>query len=99
MAMYDEPSAKHLAFTEWSEKQGVVIDGVKPAAFAGKGLGIVATRHIKVVLGQSMKHAWTKTIRQEQELSMYQQNSCSMLMHLLARNKRVHQKVSPFTDN
>jgi len=50
MASYsDQASAKHLAFTEWSKKEGVVIDGVKSAAFLGKGLGIVAARHIKVV--------------------------------------------------
>lgn len=48
MASYKEPEARHLNFTRWSQEQGVVIDGVRPAAFLGKGLGIVASRRIKV---------------------------------------------------
>jgi hypothetical protein len=39
---------KHEAFTGWAEEQGVVINGVAPAEVDGKGVGIVATKRLKV---------------------------------------------------
>jgi len=46
--MGEELDAKHAAFTEWAEEQGVAINGVKPAVLPGKGIGIVATQALKV---------------------------------------------------
>jgi hypothetical protein len=41
---------KHEVFTTWAKQQGVIINGVAPAALAGKGFGIVATRKLKVLM-------------------------------------------------
>lgn len=42
-------SERHTAFTEWVQQQGVTIKGVEPAEFNGRGLGMVAIGHLKVV--------------------------------------------------
>ena len=49
----DSVSAKsagphYEAFTAWSEERGVTINGVQAAKISGRGLGIVAQRHIEV---------------------------------------------------
>ncbi|KAJ9352244.1 hypothetical protein DTO027B9_5945 [Paecilomyces variotii] len=41
------PGENHLAFTEWVISQGVKINGVAPARFPGRGLGMIATRDIE----------------------------------------------------
>jgi hypothetical protein len=40
--------AKHAEFRHWAEEQGVKIDGVAPAHIPGKGIGMVATKKLKV---------------------------------------------------
>lgn len=42
------PGEDHAAFTEWALAQGVIANGVTPARFPGRGLGMIATRAIKV---------------------------------------------------
>jgi hypothetical protein len=42
------PGEKHAAFTDWALSHGVVANGVTPARFPGRGLGMIATRGIKV---------------------------------------------------
>lgn len=42
------PGEKHELFTEWAKSQGIVINGVSPARFPGRGLGMIATRKIEV---------------------------------------------------
>lgn len=42
------PGHNHEAFTEWALDQGVIVNGVTPARFPGRGLGMIATRQIKV---------------------------------------------------
>lgn len=42
------PGENHEAFTEWSLSNGVVANGVTPARFPGRGLGMRATRKIEV---------------------------------------------------
>lgn len=42
------PGEDHAAFTEWALNQGVVANGVTPARFPGRGLGMIATQKIKV---------------------------------------------------
>lgn len=39
---------QHEVFTTWAKERGVKINAVGPARICGRGLGIVATRKIKV---------------------------------------------------
>ncbi|CAL5866511.1 uncharacterized protein PFLUO_LOCUS720 [Penicillium psychrofluorescens] len=41
------PGEEHAAFTDWALSHGVVANGVTPARFPGRGLGMIATRGIK----------------------------------------------------
>lgn len=47
------PGEEHEAFTEWALVQGVIANGVTPARFPGRGLGMIATRKIKVRCGEA----------------------------------------------
>jgi hypothetical protein len=42
------PGETHEVFTEWAISHGVDIKAVTPARFQGSGLGMMATRTIKV---------------------------------------------------
>ncbi|KAI9879918.1 MAG: hypothetical protein M1830_006585 [Pleopsidium flavum] len=42
------PGDEHEVFTGWVQERGVKINGVAPASFAGRGLGIAAKRKIQV---------------------------------------------------
>lgn len=44
------PGEDHEAFTEWAMERGVEAFGVAPARFSGRGLGMIATRKIKVCI-------------------------------------------------
>ncbi len=44
---------KHDLFTKWARERGVKINGVAAANFSDRGLGIAATRKIKVALSES----------------------------------------------
>jgi hypothetical protein len=35
-------------FTQWAIEQGIQINGIKPAKLPGKGVGIIATKALKV---------------------------------------------------
>lgn len=48
MASAFDPGEEHTRFVEWAEKHGVDINGVAPAKFAGRGMGIVAAKDVKV---------------------------------------------------
>lgn len=48
-----DPGEEHTRFVEWAENTGVKIDGIAPAKFVGRGVGIVAARKIKVSLDTS----------------------------------------------
>ncbi|KAL2816897.1 hypothetical protein BJX63DRAFT_419774 [Aspergillus granulosus] len=41
------PGEEHEAFVQWAISQGVVVDGVGPARFQGRGLGMIALRDIQ----------------------------------------------------
>ncbi|OOF98585.1 hypothetical protein ASPCADRAFT_394010 [Aspergillus carbonarius ITEM 5010] len=41
------PGEQHELFTEWAITQGIIINGVSPARFVGRGLGMIATRKIE----------------------------------------------------
>jgi hypothetical protein len=38
----------HKKFMEWAIEKGVEINGIRPHRFAGRGLGIIAERDLKV---------------------------------------------------
>lgn len=46
--MDDTPGEEHLAFMQWAVSNGVKINGIVPARFPGRRLGMVATRTIEV---------------------------------------------------
>jgi hypothetical protein len=48
MATALDPGDEHNALTEWAQENGVEINGVAPAKFVGRGMGIVAARDLKV---------------------------------------------------
>jgi hypothetical protein len=41
------PGKDHELFTDWAKSQGIAVNGVSPARFPGRGLGMIATRNIK----------------------------------------------------
>ncbi|CRG82956.1 SET domain-containing protein 4 [Talaromyces islandicus] len=47
MASFSSPGEEHTSFMQWSLAQGVEINGVEPARFPGRGLGMVASRDIQ----------------------------------------------------
>lgn len=43
-----DPGEQHTQFVDWATSNGVEIDGIAPARFSGRGMGIVAAKDIKV---------------------------------------------------
>lgn len=43
-----DPGDEHTKFVEWAEQNGVTINGIAPAKFVDRGMGIVAARDLKV---------------------------------------------------
>jgi hypothetical protein len=48
MAAALDPGEEHTKFVSWAEDNGVDINGIAPARFVGRGMGIVAAKDIKV---------------------------------------------------
>jgi len=48
MAAALDPGEEHTNFVEWAENNGVAINGIAPAKFVDRGMGIVAARDIQV---------------------------------------------------
>jgi hypothetical protein len=48
MAAALDPGEQHTKFVAWAEENGVDINGIAPARFADRGMGIVAAKDIKV---------------------------------------------------
>jgi hypothetical protein len=48
MAAALSPGEDHTRFVEWAENNGVEINGIAPAQFVGRGMGIVAAKDLKV---------------------------------------------------
>lgn len=48
MAAALDPGEEHSIFVKWAKENNVDIDGVAPAKFVGRGMGIVATKDLKV---------------------------------------------------
>ncbi|PYH85959.1 ribosomal N-lysine methyltransferase [Aspergillus uvarum CBS 121591] len=47
MATDESPGQEHVAFMQWAKSQGVTINGITPARFPGRRLGMKATRTIE----------------------------------------------------
>ena len=43
-----DPGEEHTQFMDWAQSNGVDINGIAPARFKGRGMGIVASKDIKV---------------------------------------------------
>lgn len=71
------PGEEHEAFTEWAFENGVKTDAVTPARLQGRGLGMVATRNIKVRDENvaALMHTNHVTSRKEMLSSEFQQQS------------------------
>jgi hypothetical protein len=48
MAEALDPGEQHTQFIEWAKSNGVEINGIAPARFSGRGMGIVAAKDLKV---------------------------------------------------
>lgn len=48
MAAALSPGEQHTKFVAWAEDNGVTINGITPAKFIDRGMGIVAAKDIKV---------------------------------------------------
>ncbi|KAF1913515.1 hypothetical protein BDU57DRAFT_313740 [Ampelomyces quisqualis] len=48
MAAALSPGEQHTKFVAWAEDNGVNINGIAPAQFVARGMGIVAAKDIKV---------------------------------------------------
>ena len=43
-----DPGEEHTKFVAWSEQNGVTINGIAPAKFVDRGMGIVAAHDLRV---------------------------------------------------
>ena len=41
---------KHVEFKRWAEEQGITIKGIALSKLAGKGIGVVATKKLQVLI-------------------------------------------------
>jgi hypothetical protein len=48
MAAALDPGEQHTKFVAWAEENGVSINGIAPAKFVDRGMGIVAAKDITV---------------------------------------------------
>ncbi|KAH8719421.1 hypothetical protein GQ44DRAFT_775344 [Phaeosphaeriaceae sp. PMI808] len=55
-----DPGQQHTEFVAWAEANGVDINGIAPARFIDRGMGIVAARNIKK--GEKLVHVQTKSL-------------------------------------
>ncbi|KAB8277758.1 hypothetical protein BDV30DRAFT_204942 [Aspergillus minisclerotigenes] len=46
--MDESPGKEHVAFTKWAISKGIEINGIAPARFPGRRLGMIATKTIEV---------------------------------------------------
>ncbi|KAI4946980.1 hypothetical protein J4E86_008603 [Alternaria arbusti] len=55
-----DPGEQHAQFVDWAKSNGVEIDGIAPARFSGRGMGIVAAKDIKK--GDKLVHVSNKSL-------------------------------------
>lgn len=44
-----ETADRHKRFVAWAKRKGVVVNGIEPAQIPGQGVGVIASRDIKVI--------------------------------------------------
>jgi hypothetical protein len=45
-----DPGEEHTIFVDWAKENGIMVNGIAPARFVGRGMGIVAAQDLKVRL-------------------------------------------------
>ncbi|PSN70339.1 SET domain-containing protein [Corynespora cassiicola Philippines] len=60
MAAALDPGEEHDRFIEWAKEHGVSIDGIAPARFVDRGMGIVAAKDLKK--GKRLVHVSNKSL-------------------------------------
>ncbi|RII23548.1 hypothetical protein CUC08_Gglean012370 [Alternaria sp. MG1] len=55
-----DPGEQHTQFVDWAKSNGVEINGIAPARFSGRGMGIVAAKDIKK--GDKLVHVSNKSL-------------------------------------
>jgi len=58
MAAALPPGEVHDIFLKWATDHGIEMNGVAPAKFVGRGMGIVAARDLKVCYIQGFSYTW-----------------------------------------
>ncbi|CAI6335788.1 unnamed protein product [Periconia digitata] len=64
-----DPGEKHTLFTSWARSQGIEINGVAPAQFVDRGMGIVAAKDLKK--GDCLVHVPTHALISVAQDSIY----------------------------
>lgn len=49
---------EHVQFKDWAVSAGVIMNGVAPAKFPGRGMGMVATKTIDVSMNWTRESRW-----------------------------------------
>ncbi|KAF1995788.1 SET domain-containing protein [Amniculicola lignicola CBS 123094] len=83
MAFALDPGEEHTRFTEWAEKNGVEVNGIAPARFIGRGMGIVAAKDLKRLVFVRNTSLISVTVP-------------SVRSHKLPQNITVHGKLAAF---
>ena len=65
MAAALHPGEQHTKFVAWAEDNGVTINGIAPAKFVDRGMGIVAAKDIKVSLNAGLLSLIAEFARKE----------------------------------
>ncbi|KAF2679448.1 SET domain-containing protein [Lentithecium fluviatile CBS 122367] len=60
MAAALDPGEEHTRFVDWAQNNGVEINGIAPAKFVGRGMGIVAAKELKK--GDRLVHVSHKSL-------------------------------------
>lgn len=60
-----DPGEEHTKFVRWAGENGVTINGIAPAKFVDRGMGIIAARDLQVSMHPSLnsKQCLTRTER------------------------------------
>ncbi|KAF2109749.1 hypothetical protein BDV96DRAFT_233917 [Lophiotrema nucula] len=79
-----DPGEDHLRFADWAKDHGVTIDGIAPAQFVGRGMGIVAAKDLKE--GDLLVHV--------KNTSLVTPASPSVRKHKFSTNTTIHGRLA-----
>ncbi|KAF2488857.1 SET domain-containing protein [Lophium mytilinum] len=86
MAAALPPGEIHDTFVKWASSQGILMDGVAPARFVGRGMGIIAARDLKK--GERLVLVPAKTL-----ISI---DSAAVRKHKFPSNLSIHATLAAF---